>query len=118
MLELVKNETASKPAPNPANSMDPKEVAALTVEVSKFLKAIANPDRLQILCMLVNEEMNVTSLENVTGIPQPRLSQHLARLRQEGLVNNRRQSKEILYSLASEEAQAVIGLLHQLYCKA
>lgn len=118
MLNLIKNETEPKSAASPAKDMDPAEVAALTVEVSKFLKAIANPDRLQILCMLVNDEMNVTALENITGIPQPRLSQHLARLRQEGLVSNRRKSKEILYSLASVEAQEVIGLLHRLYCSA
>jgi|TARA_B100002003_G_scaffold223651_1_gene228354 ArsR family transcriptional regulator len=97
-------------------SVDPTELAAVAKEASKFLKAIANPDRLQILCMLVQEEMNVSSLEAVTGIRQPRLSQHLARLRQEGLVANRRDAKEIRYSLSSREAQEVIALLHQLYC--
>lgn len=97
-------------------AVESTELAAVTVEVSKFLKAIANPDRLQILCILVNDEMNVTSLENMTGIPQPRLSQHLARLRLEGLVKNRRKAKEVLYSLESEEAQEVIGLLHKLFC--
>lgn len=102
--------------PDQSEVMDSTELAALAVEVSSFLKAIANPDRLQILCMLVEQEMNVTAMEKVTGIPQPRLSQHLARLRQEGLVSTRRNSKEIVYSLTSEEAQEVIGLLHKLYC--
>ncbi|MBT4686462.1 MAG: helix-turn-helix transcriptional regulator [Rhodospirillaceae bacterium] len=96
--------------------VDSTELAAKASEASKFLKAIANPDRLQILCMLVQEEMNVSSLEAVTGIRQPRLSQHLARLRKEGLVTNRRDAKEIRYSLSSKEAQEVISLLHQLYC--
>jgi ArsR family transcriptional regulator, virulence genes transcriptional regulator len=102
--------------PHQTADVDSTELAALTVEVSKFLKAIANPDRLHILCMLVKEKMNVTALENMTGIPQPRLSQHLAKLREEGLVSTQRNSKEIYYSLASEEAQEVISLLHRLYC--
>ena len=102
--------------PDQDAGMASAELATLTAEVSKFLKAIANPDRLRILGMLVKNEMNVTSLENVTGIPQPRLSQHLARLRHEGLVSNRRNAKEISYSLASDEAQEVISLLHRLYC--
>lgn len=96
--------------------MDSTELAAVAGEASKFLKAIANPGRLQILCMLVQEEMNVTALKNVTGIPQPRLSQHLARLRQEGLVTNRRNAKEIRYSIASDDAQEIITLLHRIYC--
>jgi DNA-binding transcriptional ArsR family regulator len=60
--------------------------------------------------------MNVTALERATGIPQPRLSQHLARLRKEGLVNDRRLAKEKRYSLSSDETQAVITLLHRLFC--
>lgn len=92
------------------------ELADLAGEASQFLKAIANQDRLLILCMLVDDDMNVSALEGVTGIPQPRLSQHLARLRQEGLVKTRRNAKEICYSLASVEAQEVIALLHKLYC--
>lgn len=92
------------------------ELADLAGEASQFLKAIANQDRLMILCMLVDKELNVTALEHATGIPQPRLSQHLARLRQEGLVSNRRNAKEIRYSLASTEAQEVITLLHKLFC--
>lgn len=97
--------------------MDSTELAGVAAEVSKFLKVIANPNRLQILCMLVQEEMNVSALEQATGIPQPRLSQHLARLREEGLVNNRRNAKEIVYSLSSSETQEVISLLHRLYCE-
>jgi len=97
--------------------VDSTELGDVAIEVSKFLKAIANPDRLQILCLLVQEEMNVTALEHATGIPQPRLSQHLARLRQEGLVSNQRQAKEIRYSLSSNETQEVISLLHRLYCE-
>jgi DNA-binding transcriptional ArsR family regulator len=95
---------------------DSTELAAVAGEASKFLKAISNPARLQILCMLVDEEMNVTSLMKATGIQQPRLSQHLANLRDEGLVSNRRNAKEICYSLSSREAKEVISLLHRLYC--
>ncbi len=83
---------------------------------SGFLKALANENRLVILCALVEGEKNVGELENILGIRQPTLSQQLARLRADELVATRRDSKHIFYSLASEEAERVIGLLYELFC--
>jgi len=115
-MNLLAIQDMQKFMPTQIPTLESADLAAVAVEVSTFLKAIANPDRLQILCILVNEGMNVSALEKKTGIPQPRLSQHLARLRQEGLVSTQRNAKEICYSLASNEAQEVISLLHRLYC--
>lgn len=98
--------------------MDTKELAKNVGEATRLLKAIANQNRLLILCMLVDGEKCVSDLESETGIPQPRLSQHLARLRADGLVRPRREAKEIRYSLASPEARETIGLLHKLFCDA
>ena len=83
---------------------------------SNFLKALANENRLIILCCLAEGEKNVGELETMLSIRQPSLSQQLARLRSDGLVETRRDSKQIYYRLASEEAQQMIGLLYEMFC--
>lgn len=82
-----------------------------------LLKALANEDRLVILCQLAQGEANVGGLEARLDIRQPTLSQQLAVLRDEGLVTTRREGKYIYYRLASVEAIEVIKTLHQLYCE-
>lgn len=83
---------------------------------SSFLKGLANENRLVILCALAEGERNVGDLENVLGIRQPTLSQQLARLRSDGMVATRRDKKQIYYSLASEEAKMVLGLIFKISC--
>jgi len=78
---------------------------------SKILKALANDNRLVIVCTLANGERNVGDLEKILDIRQPTLSQQLARLRGDGIVTTRRDAKQIYYKLASEEAERVIKLL-------
>jgi ArsR family transcriptional regulator len=85
-------------------------------EAAQFLKALANPSRLVILCQLIEGERSVGELEELLGVRQPSLSQQLARLRADGLVNTRRDSKRIYYSLASQEAEVVISALYRLFC--
>ncbi len=82
---------------------------------SKFLKALANGNRLVILCSLVEGEKNVGELERILGIRQPTLSQQLARLRVDELVETRRDSRQIYYGLASDEARQMIELLYELF---
>ena len=81
-----------------------------------LLKALANPDRLAILCSLIECEKSVSELEESLGIRQPTLSQQLARLRSDDLVATRRDGKAIHYSISSEEAKRVIEVLHDIYC--
>ena len=83
---------------------------------SRFLKSLSNEHRMLILCTLVEAEKNVGELEAILGIRQPTLSQQLARLRADGLVATRRNGKSIYYSIASSNARALLGLLHELYC--
>ena len=83
---------------------------------SKFLKALANDNRLVILCSLADGEKNVGELEQILGIRQPTLSQQLARLRLDELVETRRDSRQIYYGLASDEAKQMIKLLNDLFC--
>jgi len=85
-------------------------------EATAFLKALANENRLLVLCHLTEGEKSVTELEQLIGIRQPTLSQQLARLRTEGLVKTRREAKTVYYSLANQEVTQVIQLLHQMFC--
>lgn len=84
--------------------------------VSNLLKVMANKWRLLILCHLANEEMSVGDLESRLGLSQSALSQHLAVLRREKLVNTRRNAQSIFYSLESEDVKAVMGTLYERFC--
>ena len=81
-----------------------------------LLKALSNPDRLLLLCVLSEGESNVSELEATLGIVQPTLSQQLAVLREQGLVATRREGKSIYYSLASPQAMAVLQTLDEQFC--
>ena len=81
-----------------------------------LLKAVANRNRLIILCELLEGERSVTALQSAVGLSQSALSQHLARLREDELVTTRRESQAIYYSLASHYVARLIGLLYELYC--
>jgi len=81
-----------------------------------MLKAIANENRLLILCNLEGKELSVTELNDHLELSQSALSQHLAVLRKDGLVKTRRESQTIYYSLSDARASKVIKTLHELYC--
>jgi DNA-binding transcriptional ArsR family regulator len=81
-----------------------------------LLKTLAHTDRLVLLCRLSQGEFCVGELETDLGIRQPTLSQQLGVLRQEGLVGTRRSGKHIHYRLASEDALAVLQVLHERLC--
>lgn len=86
-------------------------------KASELLKAMANQSRLMILCNLVEGEKSVQQLQGHVGLSQSALSQQLAILRGQGLVSNRREAQSVFYSLASEEAETLIGTLYELYCR-
>lgn len=88
------------------------------IRASEFLKALANPSRLMILCLLNQRELSVSELEEQLNLRQPTLSQQLARLREDDLVATRREGKQIFYRLASEEVRRTIALLDELFCSA
>ena len=83
---------------------------------SALLKAMANERRLLILCYLGLNERSVGELERNIGLSQSALSQHLARLRSDGLVATRRDGQTIYYSLRGTEARRVLAALYELYC--
>jgi DNA-binding transcriptional ArsR family regulator len=99
-------------------TLDPAVLRKAADGACRLLKALSNPDRLLLLCHLAQGEMRVGELEETTGIAQPTLSQQLGVLREEGLVSNRREGKNIHYSIDSEQALAVMTVLYEQFCAA
>lgn len=82
-----------------------------------LLKALANPHRLRILCVLGEGELSVSALNERVPLSQSALSQHLAILRADGLVKTRRESQTIRYSVRPGPALDVIRVLHAHFCR-
>jgi DNA-binding transcriptional ArsR family regulator len=95
-------------------------IAALerrAVEAARLLKLLANENRLLILCRLAAErEMPVGELAGAVGLSQSALSQHLARMREEGLVATRREAQTVHYRIADPDARRILALLKNIYC--
>ena len=87
-------------------------------EAASFLKAIAHEGRLMILCHLTTGEKSVTELEDLLSARQAAVSQQLARLRLEGLVQPRRDGKTIYYSLTDARPRQIMEVVYDLFCKA
>jgi DNA-binding transcriptional ArsR family regulator len=102
------------PVDEPARVAD---LRARAQEAASLLKALANPDRLLLLCHLVECERAVAELGTASGIAQPTLSQQLAVLRGEGLVATRRDGKRVHYRIAAPAVHAVLRTLYALYCE-
>ena len=96
------------------NATDIEENIANAVNL---LKALSNERRLRIVCILYDGEKNVSELEAVIGLSQSALSQHLARLRRDGIVSTRRSAQTIYYSLHDRATQSVLGCLHGIFCE-
>ena len=96
--------------------LDPELLRAAATQAVGTLKVLANEDRLLLLCQLSQGERCVGELEAALGIHQPTLSQQLSVLRNEGLVNTRRQGKHIFYSVANPETLEILALLYRIYC--
>ena len=86
-------------------------------DAAGLLKALSNENRLMILCQLQQGEQSVWGLQPMLGLSQSALSQHLARLREDGLVQTRREAQTIHYRLAGDEVTRVIATLYAIYCQ-
>ncbi|WP_404385528.1 ArsR/SmtB family transcription factor [Caenispirillum salinarum] len=96
--------------------MNIDDFASSAKAAAALLRALSNDRRLMILCQLSTGEKTVGTLEPLVGLRQSALSQHLAKLRREGLVGTRRDGQHIYYRLVSPEALQVIETLAGLYC--
>ncbi len=96
--------------------IDTRRMAVAAQKASELMKTLGHKDRLMVLCHLVSGEKSVGELADLLDIPQSPLSQHLARMRKENLVQTRREAQTIYYSIASREAAEIVSLMHALYC--
>lgn len=93
-----------------------QELRAHAADAARLMRALGNESRLLVLCMLSEGERSVGELNAQLDLSQPALSQHLALLREGGLVKTRRVAQTIYYSLAPGPAAEVIRTLHDIYC--
>lgn len=86
-------------------------------KASLFLKSLANPQRLRIMCLIMERERPVGDLADAVELNQSAVSQHLALLRREGLLRTRRDGQTIYYQLADRNVTKFFGLLEDMFCK-
>ena len=96
--------------------VDMERMRAAAGAATAALRALANEDRLLLLCQLSQGEYSVGELENLLDIRQPTLSQQLGVLRNEGLVATRREGKYIHYAVADPDVLVLLKTLYALYC--
>ena len=94
-----------------------KEMEAQAGRAAEFLKGLASSHRLLILCQLVEGEKKVSDLINATGIAQTSMSQHLAKLKAEGIVTFRRDHRTLFYRICNDAAGDIMQILHRHFCK-
>jgi DNA-binding transcriptional ArsR family regulator len=97
---------------------DPDQMQAHLAEAAQLLKALGNEQRLHILCNLLEGPLSVGELNQRLELSQSALSQHLALLRESGLVDTRREAQTIYYSLPDGPVIRVMALLQDVYCPA
>jgi ArsR family transcriptional regulator, virulence genes transcriptional regulator len=86
-------------------------------EAASLLRALSNESRLLVLCHLVGAgELPVGGLAERIGLSQSALSQHLAKLREEGLVATRKEAQSVFYRICDPRAGQILALLHELFC--
>ena len=97
--------------------IDPARLALSATAATRLLKALANRNRLLILCQLSDGELQVGELADRVGLSPSALSQHLGRLKKLGIVDVRRNSRAMHYRLAKGPAQHVMKTLADIYCR-
>lgn len=100
------------------NPADLSQMQVHAQAAANLLKALANENRLMILCTLIEGELSVGELNTRVPLSQSALSQHLASLREAGLVATRKEAQTVYYSLQGDEAQKIIAVLQSIYCPA
>ncbi|CAM5781153.1 ArsR/SmtB family transcription factor [Castellaniella caeni] len=99
------------------STFDADALQASSDDAARLLRALANAQRLRILCLLSGDEMTVGQInEQLPDLSLSALSQHLARLRRQGLVTTRREAQSMWYSLPQGPAQVIIATLYRIYC--
>jgi DNA-binding transcriptional ArsR family regulator len=99
------------------NTVDIEQMSNNAIVVTDVLKSMAHPTRLMICCLLIENELSVGQInETFTNVSQSVVSQHLNKLKKTNLVQTRRESQTIYYSLKGTRSVEIIKLLQSLYC--
>ena len=106
--------TEMEQAAEPAMARADMEVRAR--EVASLLKTLSHPARLMLVCTLIEAEYSVGELEKELDIHQPTLSQQLTVLREAGIVETRRDAKQVFYRLSDAKAARLIESLYEIFC--
>ncbi|AYG63613.1 metalloregulator ArsR/SmtB family transcription factor [Rhizobium jaguaris] len=85
-------------------------------EAAEFMRLFSTPSRLLLLCHIAQKERSVGEIQDELGFKQPALSQQLGELRQAGVVQTRRESRQIYYSIADDRVAVVMEMLMQMFC--
>jgi DNA-binding transcriptional ArsR family regulator len=107
---------ADEPAPSPDVLLDVDHMLDSALDATALLKALSHETRLVILCLLIDGDKTVGELEQKLNLRQPVVSQQLARLRADELVETRRDGKNVVYSIARPEVTEIISSLYRTFC--
>lgn len=108
---------ATKTPAKKAATGQAQDMAAKAAEAAAFIKAMSNERRLLVLCRLIEVgEASVGSLASDVGLSQSALSQHLALLRDDGMVETRREAQSVLYRISDTRVERLVMLLHEMFC--
>ena len=111
----MRSQAARRITPAARNGIADLELKA--AEAAGLLKLLANENRLLILCrLMLARELSVNDLAKAVGLSQSALSQHLAKMREEGLLATRREAQTVFYRIADPNAARVLALLKAIYC--
>nr|WP_287860162.1 metalloregulator ArsR/SmtB family transcription factor [Klebsiella sp.] len=95
----------------------PEQLQTSAGEAAALLKAMSHPSRLLILCMLCETpHTSAGELARITGLSPSATSQHLTRMRDEGLIGSERQAQRIHYSIIQPAVQQIVATLKSIYC--
>lgn len=97
--------------------MELSEMKVQAETVAVLLKTMAHPERLTVLCQLVDGEVAVRELQENSALSQSAFSQHLAVLRKHNLVKVRKEAQAVFYTLADKRIEALIGSFHNIFCE-
>jgi len=103
----------------PVTAIDGEQLLARAADIeiaSRSLKAMSHPLRLKILCTLGNREVCVQGIVENVGTSQSNISQHLAILRDKGILSARKDANKVFYRVGDERTLRLIGLMQEVFC--
>ncbi|AKD39047.1 ArsR family transcriptional regulator [Pasteurella multocida subsp. multocida OH4807] len=94
-----------------------EEIFSKCDQATSFLKSFSNPNRLMILCCILDQKRNVTDITKLTGLPQASVSNQLSVLRENNLIDCEKRHRERLYYIADPKVLEMMHLLHKFFCE-